>query len=246
MPVAQSSAALWNPQVGQRLILDLRLSTIGYPELSGRPCLILPERAKAGIPVQTGSDLTIGSLKHDFLSAFVRSGGETEVDIMNRPGWLGRYWHRHETSLSLKLQIQLQPFDWKLLEPMLVATDCICDKITEADYLRRKLPERAIALYRDAVSDILDLHFDNPAAGYWRRAPYPVLELASALYRTGRLREAFEAIRMYESFDDQLGLPKESRQALAGLKRDLSRAIVLRDGAAALRQLRGNPLSALR
>lgn len=221
-----------------------------------RETLFLDVRIKAGIRLRVGDALSLQRLpgRHDrlailapeqgeigqtdsrFLHDFLAAGGHVTVSNTTRQPWLERWFSLGPAERTIVIAVEPQPFDWSRVDPVIRRNTDISDKITEADHLAKRQPERALALYQDAVNDILDLHFEFPEADFWRRVPYPINELSGLLERLGQIQPAHDAILAYEAFPDRLGLTLAERRDVLRRKRLLERKLMLTRGVASLRQ----------
>src|SRR5690606_23899765 len=110
--------------------------------------------------------------------------------------------------------------------PIIERSNTICEKIEQANCAAKRDPHLAIGLYRDAISDIYDLHFDDPSAEIWRRVSYPINELSGLLERIGDFKAAYQAIRDYEGIRDSIGLAASDLHAMQQRKFRLEKRFI--------------------
>ncbi len=166
-------------------------------------------------------------ITHNLLARYLHTGTDLVAQTINKPQ---RHLFQRQPFEPQLLKICVEPgeLDWSQINPIIQRNNDIALKVEEASYIAGHDPQKALAIYEDAVNDIYDLHFESPLASYWRRVQFPVNELSELLEKVGAWEAAYKTITTYEAFDDQLGLLAIDLLSVNDRKRRLQRLLQAR------------------
>ena len=143
------------------------------------------------------------------------------VTLRGGPGLLGWLLKSFRRPYGAVIEIGIGNLDWKYGTPILRKSGEIEALIKKAHSLESDDPRTAISIYRQAISDIVEIDSGGTAAAAWRRARYPINRLSLLLDRLGCGQEAYEEILRYERFNDVFGLTSGDATSLAKRKERL-------------------------
>ncbi|OZG71726.1 hypothetical protein BTA51_18975 [Hahella sp. CCB-MM4] len=166
-------------------------------------------------------------IAHNLLARYLHTGTDLVAETINRSP--RNLFQRQPVGPHI-LRVCVEPgeLDWSKINPIIQRNNDIALKVEEASYFAGSDPQKALAMYEDAVNDIYDLHFESPLASYWRRVQFPVNELSELLEKMGAWEAAYKTIVTYEAFDDQLGLLAIDQLAVDDRRRRLERLLQTR------------------
>jgi HIRAN domain len=147
------------------------------------------------------------------------------VKIVGGPGILGLFFRAFRKHYGCVIEISKGDFNWKEVLPYTNESRKIEELIKTAQTLEAKDAAKAISMYREAITQIVEFDSAGAVKAAWRRARYPVNRLSLLLEKRGELRKAQEVILMYEQFSDAFGLTSTEKKSVDARKQRLARKL---------------------
>jgi hypothetical protein len=162
------------------------------------------------------------------LADHIDMGGHVSAKVVRTvggSGFLGLFFRAFRKHYGCVIEISKGDFNWKEVSPYLDESRKIEELIKIAQTLETKDAERAISMYREAITQIGEFDSAGAVKAAWRRARYPVNRLSLLLVKRGELRKAQEVILMYEQFNDAFGLTSAEKKSVDARKQRLARKL---------------------
>ena len=162
------------------------------------------------------------------LAGHIDGGGRASarvVAVVGGPGILGLVFRAFRKSYGCVIEISKHDPDWKEVTPYLDASKQIEQMIRDARAQEAADPQKAIAMYRDAVTRIVAFDKAGPHAPAWRRVRHPINRLSHLLEKGGQTQDAYDEIVAYERFNDVFGLLSTDAKGVTARKQRLSKQL---------------------
>ncbi len=162
------------------------------------------------------------------LASHIDSGGAVSVKVVRVRGGggiLGRFIRKFRTPYGCVIQITKGDFNWKEISPYMAESRVIEGLINSAHQIEVSDPEKAILMYREAITQIVAFDAGGSVKAAWRRARYPINRLSLLLEKQGDLQDAQEEILKYEKFHDAFGLLSADQKSVEARKQRLTKKL---------------------
>jgi hypothetical protein len=162
------------------------------------------------------------------LAEHIDMGGRVSakvVKVVGGPGILGLFLNSFRKSYGCVIEVSKGDFNWREVTPYIERSRKIEELIKTAQTLEAKNTANALAMYRQAVAEIVEFDKVGAVAASWRRARYPINRLSLLLEKEGHFRDAYDEILQYERFNDVFGLTLGEQKSVAARKERLSKKL---------------------
>ena len=156
------------------------------------------------------------------LAHHLDSGGQAEARVV---ATIGSDLEGETIGCVIEVDVNESDLDWDTIIPILDQSQRIKRLLDRTKKLEERNPSKAIANYRDAVRQIVELDRSHPIAPYWRRVRHPVNQFSRFLEQVGKSEESLEVIAGYDQYTDSYGLTKVDEQNLRARRKRLAKLI---------------------